>query len=332
MTYLAITREMTLSQLTDRVGSYNTSAILADNQLERTVKIGEAFYNLIQDLPLNTVPTSRKITLLNSFVDNADIFEEACSLDSIGWRILDKFNCFPNRIHIPDTVQISDGYDTIGNGIHVSELEYHEAIRQIEAGREVIDLPNDFNSLQVATTRGSVSETPSLFSYIPRDVVLLKTVGTDEVVSIPSYPSDPFTDVTTVNYDTMPNMIYQYEPWYVYNSTGERKIPFSFNLHRDMWSGDHRDGQADKLIQFCQSHCYANYSGSAVTIPQVALYIAGRRYIQGIMNEQSVNWDSNGPIGIDGWYLHFTLNFTITEISTVKLSHDVVKNKSGIGG
>ena len=108
MTYLAITKEMTLSQLTDRVGSYNTSAILADNQLARCVKIGEEFYNHIQDISINTVSVARKITLLNSFVDDSDIFEEACALDSIGWRILDKFNCFPNRIHIPDTIQIPD--------------------------------------------------------------------------------------------------------------------------------------------------------------------------------------------------------------------------------
>ena len=40
-------------------------------------------------------------------------------------------------------------------------------------------------------------------------------------------------------------------------------------------------------------------------------------------------WD--GPIGLDGWYLHCELQISITEVSTSPLNYSVVKQKPLIG-
>ena len=96
-----------------------------------------------------------------------------------------------------------------------------------------------------------------------------------------------------------------------------------------MWTGDHRDGNANKLIRSCQANCFPQYDGSLVNVPVVTMYIHGNNFITGIMTNCKVKWDK--PIGLDGFYLMCELSLTITEISPEPLNYDTVKNKGLIG-
>ena len=96
-----------------------------------------------------------------------------------------------------------------------------------------------------------------------------------------------------------------------------------------MWTGDHRDGKANELIRACEANCYPEYHGSAVNVPTVTMYIAGKSVISGIMESCSPQW--SGPIGLDDWWLYCTLTLTITEVSKTPLNFSEVKNKSLIG-
>ena len=100
-------------------------------------------------------------------------------------------------------------------------------------------------------------------------------------------------------------------------------------MHRDMWSGDHSDGKANELIRFCEACCYPRFNGAAVNSGTVTLYIKGQPLISGIIEDVTVHWD--GPILQDGWYGHFTLEITITEIASRALNYDVVKSMPLIG-
>ena len=92
-----------------------------------------------------------------------------------------------------------------------------------------------------------------------------------------------------------------------------------------MWTGDHRDGYANKLIRSCQANCYPNYNGSLVNTALVTMYIHDQNYITGIMTDCKVNWE--GPIGLDGFYLNCELSFTIREVSPEALDYNTVKSK-----
>ena len=43
------------------------------------------------------------------------------------------------------------------------------------------------------------------------------------------------------------------------------------------------------------------------------------------MTETRTKWD--GPLGLDGYYLHFTLELDIVEVSDVALDHNTVMSK-----
>jgi hypothetical protein len=140
----------------------------------------------------------------------------------------------------------------------------------------------------------------------------------------PVYPEN-IDDGVSANYEEMNEMLYQYEPWKVYKSSGPRENTYTFVFHRDMWTGDHRDGSANNLIRGCEANCYPNFDGSLVNVPIVTLYIHGVNHITGVMTNCKVKWD--GPIGLDGFYLKCELSFTITEISPQALNYNTVRNK-----
>ena len=58
----------------------------------------------------------------------------------------------------------------------------------------------------------------------------------NEMLAFPVYPEE-LDDGVVANYEDMSEMLYQYEPWKVYKSSGPREMTFTFNFHRDMWSG-----------------------------------------------------------------------------------------------
>ncbi|MCM1222697.1 MAG: hypothetical protein NC548_50395, partial [Lachnospiraceae bacterium] len=133
------------------------------------------------------------------------------------------------------------------------------------------------------------------------------------------------------NYDTMPDLLYQYEPWQIYKGSGPRTVTYDFDIHRDMWSGDHRDGKCNELIRFCQANCYPKFQGASVQTAAVSLYILGEKHITGIMTDVKVAWDEESPIGLDGFYLHLNLSLTITEVSDEALTYETIQQKGLIG-
>jgi hypothetical protein len=144
----------------------------------------------------------------------------------------------------------------------------------------------------------------------------------------PVYPEE-YDDGVSANYEEMGEMLYQYEPWKVYKSSGPRENTFTFKMHRDMWTGDHRDGNANALIRGCEANCYPDYDGSLVNVPIVTLYIHGSNLITGVMTSCKTHW--SGPIGLDGYYLCCDLTLTIVEVSPQALNYNTVRSKGLIG-
>ena len=334
MQYLSIDASTTLQDLSNRVGDRNVQSILAVNDLERSPNIGQQWSALVNSISKDTtisVDPQRKASLLNNMTTDSDVFENAALQSNSAWRVTSQLGTFPNYLQVPNTLTLPDADDVIGNGIAVDNSIYQSAMSQLLNAPHYID-PSIFNeysssrnvrTLEFRTTTSTVN-----WFNIPWGQITLYSSISDSSLDIPAYPEE-VQDSRKANYTTMPDLLYQYEPWYLYESSGPRTNTYTFNLHRDMWSGDHRDGQANQLIRFCQANCYPQFSGAAVNIPTVTLYVAGSPLISGIMEDVSVTWD--GPIGLDGWYLRFDLELTITEISTIALNYESVQNISLIG-
>lgn len=336
--YIGINNTTRLSQLSDIVGSRNLDYVLAANDLKRVPNIGAAFQNKCQekisDYGSETVSWQKKSTILNTLTESSDVFETAALLSENGWKVLDSLNTFPNMLAIPEFITLPDSVDVLGNGIAVGKSVYDRAMSQLEGDTHTID-PGIFNEystmrnntiLDYDTTNGN--STLWQFFNIPWGDITLYSSISDDSIDIPAYPEE-MDDGRKANYTTMPDLLYNYEPWYLYQSSGPRSNTYKFDLHRHMWSGDHNDGKANELIRFCEANCYPRYNGAAVITGTVTLYIKGRAVITGILESTSVHWD--GPILDDGWYAHFTLELTITEISDQALNYDVVKALPLIG-
>ena len=334
MQYLSINNDTTLRDLSDRVGDRNVETFLAINGLTRSPNIGEQFSSKTQTILSSnmTVDWQRKSTILNKFSGNSDIFEEAALLDNNDWKVLDALETFPNRLKVPETITLPSSTDIIGNGEGVDSRVYSNAMNSLATEPHTIDpgIFNQYSTIQNTKITGSVSPSSNnttLFNLPWGDISLYSTLA-GESVDIPVYPEE-LEDNVSANYTTMPDLLYQYEPWYLYQSSGPRSNSYKFHIHRDMWTGDHRDGKANELIRFCQAACYPEYSGSAVYSDIVTLYVKGSALITGIITNVNVEW--SGPIGLDGWYLEFKLTLDITEISENALSNSVMRAKSIIG-
>lgn len=340
MQFLKIYKGTTLSDLGEAVGSRNVSAMLVQNQLTRAVDIGSQYYancnNIARTAP--AVSWQRKQTLLNKYVDDLDIFEEAALLSESGWKVLNELNAFPTALSVPETVTLPSSDALLGGGPPVGKDIYDQVMSQLadSANGNQID-PSIFNnfstSLPVSSSGvGSASGgSGDLFQWfkIPWGEITLVDMSTSDSVDFPVYPEE-LEDKRTASYTTMPEILYQYEPWQVYQSSGPRSATYTFDIHRQMWTGNESDGKANELIRFCQSFLYPTYAGSAVNTSIASLYIAGSAFITGIITDVTVTWD--GPIsGIDNFYLHFKIALTFTEVSTQALDHDVVRNLPLIG-
>lgn len=334
MQYLSINSDTTLADLSDRVGDRNVETFLAINGLTRSPNIGEQFTSMIENI-LQTgsiVDWQRKSTILNKFSGDSDIFEEAALLDNNSWKVLDALETFPDRLKVPETITLPSSTDILGNGQGVDSRVYENAMNSLANEPHTIDpgIFNSYSTIQNTQITGSVTPTSTnttLFNLPWGDVSLYSALA-GESVDIPVYPEE-LEDSVQANYTTMPDLLYQYEPWQIYQSSGPRSNQYTFHMHRDMWSGDHRDGKANELIRFCQAACYPEYSGSAVYSDTVTLYFKGSALITGILTGVNVKW--SGPIGLDGWYLEFELVLDITEIAEQALSSSVVRAKPLIG-
>lgn len=330
MQYLKMTKDMSLSSLSNIVGSRNVDSVLNANSLERTVNIGKEFYS--RTLTGASVDFQQKLNILNQFVGDSDLYEKAALGSEDDWQMLSQYNCFTDAIRIPIEVKLPTSEGILGNGQPILDSIYQYCTEALKSEHHTIDptIFADLSSMMTVSAYGISTTGPasnvSTFQWfkIPWGEVCLYSSLSDEMLYFPVYP-DGFDDGVRANYDDMPEMLYQYEPWKVYKSSGPREINFNFHFHRDMWTGDHRDGNANNLIRGCEANCFPEYNGSLVHTSLVTMYIHGQNFITGVMTDCKVKWD--GPIGLDGFYLNCNLSLTITEVSPEALDFTTVRNK-----
>lgn len=329
MQYLSISNDTTLSQLTKQVGERNVDAILNANSLTRQSNIGAQLVKN-DNLAISSVADvdwRRKAAILNTMTADSDVYEYAALLNEAGWRVLSSTGSFPGMLKIPETVTLSRSVGVMGNGEPISKNIYDKAVKCLQQDPHIIDpsIFNDFSTIRGSSILNFVEHNNVFTDFkLPWGQITLYSSLNNSSVDFPVYPEE-LADRISANYDTMPDMLYQYEPWQVYKSSGPRSNVYTFDIHRDMWSGDHRDGACNKLIRFCEANCYPEFKGAAVNTSLVTLYIAGKNHITGILTDVAKTW--SGPIGLDGFYLHLKLELTITEVSKQALSYSSVMNK-----
>lgn len=331
-TFLEVHDGLTLKQLSSYVGSDNVGQVLNVNGLKRQRNIsGQVEEKYSQAVSSNElVSWKRKAEILNTLSTDSDAFEMAAVQDDNGWKYLSGNMTFPGYLSIPNTVEIVKYDGVVGNGTPVSKDVYSKVIGSLERmGKLSTSLFNDFSTIkpvakyaQSSSVSGSSAALFSLFKIPWGDVTFYSSLS-DSSVDIPAYP-EAIKDPRQASYSSMPDTMYQYEPWYTYSSSGPRELSVSFHLHRQMWTGDERDGLANKMIKFIQASTFPRYSGSNVNTDTCTLYIKGNPYITGIVTSAEVEW--MGPIGLDGFYLEFNLSVTFVEVSARALNYDVVKN------
>jgi len=225
---------------------------------------------------------------------------------------------------IPAAVSISTAADVLGNNIPVPSVIYDRAMRSLlETDRVNDQVFNEFSTRRDAQVV-NVSEIEPIAQWfpIPWGMITLHSTLGDDHLDIPCYPEE-FDDGITATYDTMPDLLFQYEPWQIYKGSGPRVNTYEFTMHRDMWSGNHHDGKCYELIQYCKANCYAEFRGAAVHTAIVTLYIASRVEIRGIMTACNVHWF--GPIGQDGQHLACKMSITIVEVAEYPLNYARVR-------
>ena len=337
MQFLSVSKNTKLSDLSGLVGSRNVENILHINDVGRVPNVGSAFLNSCNEKiqGLSDVNPERKASLLNTLTSDSDVFETAALMGSSGWKLLSSANTLPGMLRIPDSIRLPDSANVLGNGVPIKSEVYTKVMSDLTNPPHTID-PSIFNEYSAAKST-SIKEFPSgtptsgdpmQWFRVPWGEVTLYSSLSDESVQFPVYPEE-MSNNAKANYTTMPDLLYQYEPWNIYNSSGPRTQTYSFNFHRDMWSGDHTDGKANDLIRACMANCYPEYRGSAVFTSLVTLYVAGSALISGVLTDVNVNWD--GPLGRDGFYLHCKLDLTITEVSQQPLDFQTMRNKPLIG-
>ena len=336
MQFLRINSDTTLSDLSDRVGSRNVPAVLHLNGIDHSVDIGKSVIlkysdSNVRDLP--NVSWQKKSSILNTMTTDSDIFEYAATQNESSWKVLSEFGTFPRMLRLPESIIVPDADDTLGNKMTVARKIHKAAMSMLMNAPHYIDpeIFNEYSSVKPSKISESSSATASnVFQWfnIPWGEISLYSSLSGTSIDLPVYPEE-ISDGVKANYTTMPDLIYQYEPWQLYTGSGPRSNTYDFNFHRDMWTGDHRDGKANEMIRFCMANCYPRYNGSAVDTSIVTLYIHGSPVIRGVMTDVSVSWD--GPIGQDGWYLHGKLSLSITEVSSRALNYDAMLTKPLIG-
>lgn len=359
MRYVELTKDAKLTDLANYVGTRNVDTILHINGLDRTPYIGRAMVESQGNTILNSKPVDyqRKLTLLNSLTDDYDLYQLAATMGDAGWKLLSNRSTFPNMLKIPEGTKVPDSSVIWGNGVKVPNRIYSQTQIQIasEETGHTVD-PSVFNEYSPVTSNKIVEGSglpydtnysngsnmgrggyflPQWFPIPWGEVTLYSSLNHSDYDNLhhdhedfPVYPEE-VSDSIKANYSQMPDLIYQYEPWQLYTGSGPRSNTYKFTFHRDMWTGDHRDGGANRLIRFCQANCYPKYKGSSVQTSIVTLYVSGKNLITGVLESVDVDW--SGPLGLDGWYLVCDLSLTITEVSPVALDFDTVRTKPLIG-
>ena len=337
MQFLRLDQNMRLNDLAAVVGQGNLDTTLAVNSMSRMPSVSQSYQNMkasyIQaDTP--DVSFERKQSLLNTVTSDAEVFEYVALQNEYSWKLFDAAGTLDGYIRIPDTFTIPSSTKVIGGTSgSIDKKKYMDSMQCLKSNRNVSpEIFNEYAPVSASKIINGASTAGTLYQNfkIPFGEVSLYSSLTDTMVDFPVYPTD-ISDGVKANYDTMPEMLYQYEPWQIYKSSGPRTVSMSFDMHRDMWTGDHRDGLCNKLIRFCEAACYPRYNGAAVNTAISTLYIHGKPFISGIITDVSPKWDTSSPLGLDNWYLHVTLTITFTEVSQEPLNYDVMLEKGLIG-
>lgn len=340
MQFLKIDENTSLSDLRNVIGDDgNLDSVLALNGLNWKNDVGRQLKQITDKAKSVEMASDedsiiqRKITLLNRCSSDEDVFQTASTLDQEGWNIFAATGTFENTLRIPDHIILPKTDDVIGNTKSVSKDTYNKVIADIKANTVPSDTTGIFGTYTSEMT-ALVGSSPITGAFnwfeLPLGEITLYSSLADDSIDFPCYPSE-FSDGIKANYDTMPDMLYQYEPWQVYKGSGPRQCSFTFDIHRDMWSGNHNDGKCNELIRFCEANCYPRYNGAAVNTATVTMYIRGKALVSGILTDVTPNWDTDSPIGHDGFYLHLKLQLTVVEIAQEALSYDVYRMKGLIG-
>lgn len=353
MQYLLIDKKDTITSIARIIGQNHIDALLVENGLPRVPKIGLEWEkkcdNLVENTP-NDVTPARKATLLNSLTGSEEVFEKACLMDEDEWKVFSAFQAFRDALRIPETVRLPYSVKVIGdvlgdvvkaeigNAIKVTTREpvssktYKAVMKSLKVNGRVD--PVIFNSVNTSPptklddTTVVKAKAPQYSYSLPWGKIQMYSTLLKETIDFPAYPEEIETS-RAASYTAMPDIIYQYEPWIVYQSSGPREQTLNFHFHRDMWTGNHLDGKANELIRFCEANTFPDYNGSSVIAPYIRLYIDGSLFVSGVITVTTVNW--SGPLGLDNWYLDFTLSLSIQEISEVELNVKSVK-KLGLKG
>lgn len=334
MQFLSISNDYTLEELSDRVGDRNVEHFLSDNDLQRSPRIGKQLDDKMNEIyrTAEEVPWQRKSTILNKFVDDGDVFEECALMDENSWKVMSSLGTMPNMLRVPETITLPNAADVLGNSQPIGTSIYNQAMKQLSNPPHIVT-PEIFNNYSVtrgASVTGNGNQVNAFNNIFPipwGDVTIYSELASTSL-DIPVYPEE-LQDSVSANYTQMPELIYQYEPWQLYQSSGPRIAPLTFVFHRDMWSGDASDGKANELIRFFEAMCYPEYTGSIVNSDIATLYIKGQTFVRGIITEVSKKW--SGPLLRDGFYAVCELSVSITEVSENPLSASFVRSKPLIG-
>lgn len=333
MQFIPINLTTKLKDIFKYVGKENTSSLLSANGLTWGPDIGKQFIDKCNNIlkSVSSIDWPRKSSILNTFTQDDDVFEKAALADDSEWKLLSSLGTFSGMLKVPETLTIMDSFDVLGSGISVPKKIYDTVMDQLSKYPHTVD-PSIFESNKIiakTSSKSSSSNTNAMKWFrLPWGEITLHSSLDNESIDFPCYPQEP-SDSRKANYTQMPDLLYQYEPWQIYQSSGPRSNTYTFDIHRHMWTGDHNDGMANKLIRFCEAHCYPRFNGSLVNTSIATLYIHGKPLIRGVITDVQTNWD--GPIADDGWPLHFKLQLSITEVSSEPLNYDSIKNKPLIG-
>lgn len=326
------------------VGSRNVDEVLATNWLPRTKNIGKEYkevcnyaidnYNISSG---DNVPNQRKREILGRMTDNSDIFEAVATQSEDGWKVMHTIGSIPGYLMIPDDVEIKTSTNVLGNGIPISSDTYSNAMKYFSKDSSGTIPQTIFDSTSFAGmgAGGAITGSTSSSSFmqwfkLPWGEITLYSSLSGSSIDFPVFPMG-IKDGVAATYDTMPDMLYQYEPTYVYRSSGPRTNTYSFHMHRDMWTGDHRDGKCNELIRFCEANCYPQFNGAAVLTSKVTLYIKGAALITGILTNVEWEYNEESPIGLDDMPLEVNLSITITEVANEPLNYTSIQKRGIIG-
>ena len=335
MQFVEIKQNAKLSDIRDMVGTSNLESVLAINSLKRVPNIGKQVYerNNVAARQGESVSLEYKIQALGRASQDLDIFEEMALMGDSGWKVYQSTDALPGTLRIPDGIVLPKSVDVLGNGKRVPTTIYDRVMVSMYTPPHVVD-SSEFDTY--SGTGSTQIYSPSAISYenmfqffkVPWGNMTIYSSIANTSMDFPVYPEE-MSDGVRANYTTMPEIIYQYEPWQLFTSSGPRTNSYTFLFHRDMWTGNHMDGKANELVRFCMANCYPEYRGSAVNTALTSLYMNGDLLIRGVLTDVTANWD--GPLGHDGYYLVCKLTLTFIEVSPYALDYWTMMQKPLIG-